>query len=678
MSDSETEVKVKFIGETSDVQKSITKVSNLSKQLNTQANKQTKIDDKTRKVVQKAEKERQRVEKTLGPKKAQIMKAETANLLAQAKAMREITKEKKAQNKIDKTTTYPNKPKPEKPKPDPNNKKGDWGTGVAMAAGAMAIKALATLVAMPFKAIGELQDQQRAYRQNLSSIAGYGGGGATMESTKAARKYSAKLGYTPDEVIAATASQARATGSGSTKSVTDNLSISRLLTQSTGETAGMFGVQAQAGQGAAGQFNQIKRAIAAGMVTGLDKARLPEFLSGVSELTAAASGRAGGNVDSSNYAGLLATLGRSKQSGLQGARGASVLKSLESGFTSPGGGEEGQAMVMSAMGFGTGGGTSYYGAKKAMEQGSAGDSGFIKKVMDYTNKTYGNKEEANLATQQMLGGSLTLDQIEKVQGAFAAGGSKKDMDAMIADMNKSELDVLRDIRALLGHKNPLMTEAQSSSDIANQNLDASEKGYKALKDIQEVFRTFMLSIMPQINQVLVDLAGFMKENAGALKAVASAVNAVLEWAHGGFGVLHNASVAESNQTNSVAEEDARRLRRDADNAVLARGSTSLASLETARTTDFSGNPVAGVPDLESAAQSIIRDPGARGDTDAGKTLTILEEMLVALRGQREANRTLGSDGRINSVDEYGKVLGILSMSNQVTLPTTLRNTISRN
>lgn len=705
MADSKTKIELGFEATgIPQVNKDIGTVAAAAKKLNTQSNRQVSLDDKTRKVAKKAEREKLLLDKTHGPKRLKVMKDETAFLAKQAAATREITKNIKEQNRLQ--GRGPGKP------PVPPSKKQGPGTGgtgggggigsfaagaaggIAVMAAGLAIKALSALVTMPFKAIGSDYEQNRNYRQSLSGLAGYAGGGASRASVDASRKDEGwKLGYTGEDVVSAAIAQARATGSGSTSSTNSNLEFSRLLGQSTSETAGMFGVQAQAGQGEKGQFNQIKKAIAGGMVTGLAKARIPEFLSGVMDLTSTAAGRAGGDVTSANYTNQLALLGRSKQSGLQGARGASVLKSLEGGFTSPGGGEEGQAMVMSAMGFGTGGGQSYYGAKKAMEQGSAGDSGFIKKILDYTNSVYGNKEEANLATEQMLGGSLTLDQIEKVQAAYAGGGSKKDMDAMLVEMNKSEVDVLRDIRELLSGVGSadLLKEARRSSNLQSQSVDRGEQTHEALETVQEIFNKFLNETMVGIAAVLTRLASVMEQLSPLMHTVATAMNGILSWLDPASRADKKAQIdADRMGWNQEADTLSEKTNADLtslyssspESMDINAASEALKGLEQERRLRESargeGHRFA---TSDRDMRAMIQPSGGSAqlqrdtNTDAAKTIQLLETMVQAITSRYGIDGpSLGSDGHVSTPGEYHEVLSFLKL-NGVPVPPSLRSRI---
>lgn len=407
-------------------------------------------------------------------------------------------------------------------------------TGLAGAA----IKMFTKLVSMPFQAIGAEYEAYRTHALSLKSLAGYGRGGATISSVDALRKGPGQaLGYMPDEVVAAMSMTARATGS--TKGTDAALTFSRLLGQDVGETTGMFGQLRQAGATdftrKGDGFQQMVKAVAAGITTGLDRARLPEFLTGVMDLTTRAAGRTGGDVSSVPFSNLLATLGSTGASGLQGARGVAVARALEEGLTNPGGGEEGRAIALSAMGFGRngpGGGRSFYDATSALEQGTTeGNPQFIREMFEHVNATMGagagGSEEANLALQQMLGGRLTLKQIEEVQKAFAEG---KDPTALLEAATETERDVLVDIRTLLsGGDDDLLHEARRQSGIANEQIDAGAQLRESLETMHDILRQFLLDTMPAVVRTLKMLADLMTEMKPVLKDLAKAMNDLTSW-----------------------------------------------------------------------------------------------------------------------------------------------------
>ncbi|NBU69848.1 MAG: hypothetical protein EBS53_00060 [Bacteroidetes bacterium] len=393
---------------------------------------------------------------------------------------------------------------------------------------AAAVSALTRLVAMPFRAIGEQYESYRNYAQQLSKLAGYAGGGASAADIKSLRLGAGQaLGYSPEEVISAAAMTSRATGS--YKGTGSALALSRVLGQDVSETTGMLGQMRQAGYkdftSTGAGYRDLTKAMAAGVASGLEKARLPEFLSGVMDLTSKAAGRAAGDVSTAPFAQLLSTLARSGVSGLQGARGAAVASALEEGFTSPGGGEEGRALALHAMSFGRG--KSYYAAIQALERGTAGDPQFIKQMIDTVSESAGSGEEANLAIKEMLGGRLTTVQIEAVRKALKAG---EDPTTVLGEALESERDILRDIRSLLsGGNDEFLHESRRAASIANENIDNGAQLKDALESIQDVLREFITQNIDTVRTVLTELATFMEEMRPVLRAISMALSDLVKF-----------------------------------------------------------------------------------------------------------------------------------------------------
>ena len=438
---------------------------------------------------------------------------------------------------------------------------GALGGGL-LSLGGIGLSALTRLLSMPIQAIGQQYETYQQYGKGLSRLSGYAGAGATKEDVDKLRSgIGQQLGFSPEEVISTVGSVARATGS--YKGTGTALGLSRLVGMGTEEVSGMYGAFRQAGNkdftSGGDAFKQIVKAMSLGIYTGLEKARMPEFLQGVTELTTAGAAREAGDVSSTNYARLLATLGATKSSGMQGARGVAVAKALEEGFQAPGGGEEGQAMMLAAMGFG--GGASYYEAKRAQQRGTAGDPNFVKKSMQFVNRAYGGPgEEANLAIEAMLGGRLSLEQIEKVQAAMASGKSQKEIDAMIKEAGATELDVLKEIRDLFkggdSRNDQLLKVAKESSQTENTSIDIAAQYAEALQQMQVELQKFMKDTAPAIAKVLNSLANLLVDMRPVLQDVAEAVSAVTAYLpHTGIGGS-TASGEKRRGTRGVDPEDA--------------------------------------------------------------------------------------------------------------------------
>ena len=269
------------------------------------------------------------------------------------------------------------------------------------------------------------------------------------------------------------------------------------------EISSMFGELRRAGGvfGAA-QKSDFQKILAAGVKAGVDASTLPEYLEGVTSLTARAGGVAGGAVSALPYAQLLAMFEKSGAAGLKGARGASVLSALEQGFRSPGGGAEGMAVVMGSLGFGrVGGNVSYYQAKKMMQQGFQGPGGanYLKNLFDYVDTITGGGEEANLYLEGLMGGRLSLEQIETVRDALGKGASADQVSKMLGEMTMTELDVLKSID---NNMREFLRASKRAADIQKKDIQRGAEFADPLESIQSMLHQFLMTTMPVVKTTL--------------------------------------------------------------------------------------------------------------------------------------------------------------------------------
>jgi hypothetical protein len=276
------------------------------------------------------------------------------------------------------------------------------------------------------------------YRGGLRAAGGVGGAG---------------LGYGPT----ATAQQARAVGraTGNIGAVYRAQQVARATGMGVEEAGGYMGMIRQAGfgfggrvRGPGGSTTQVGREgtramtkmIEAGMVSGIERARLPEFLQGVSSIAQQVGGTVTGRTNVAGISQFMATLGRTGLPGFQGARGAAVAGQLNQAIQRPGGGEAGQAMVLQALGFGKPGGQrTYYEALKLQQKGMQRPE----TITELFRETYrqlgvegaggtpGVQQEANIALSEMTG--LSLDQVEQLGEVM---NSSKSMDEKMAEVKE--------------------------------------------------------------------------------------------------------------------------------------------------------------------------------------------------------------------------------------------------
>jgi hypothetical protein len=297
------------------------------------------------------------------------------------------------------------------------------------------------------------------YGQAVGGLVGLGTPGQMRAGKRAAGGAGgARLGYSMIETAQQAAGVGRATGN--IGAVYKAQQAARATGMDVGEVGGYMGMIRQAGygfggmaQGPGGQQQvgqtgpkQLEKIIAAGMASGIEKARLPEFLQGVAGITQAAGARTAGAVNVQGIAAFQAMLGKSGKSGFQGARGAAVTQQLMQATVTPGGGEAGQSMMLQALGFGKPGGqTSYYDALKRQQQGMQRPENVMamfKEVYSQLGATGKGgsakvQQEANIALSEMSG--LSLDQVEKLGDIFNSGqNTEKQLEEMKKEIEKAE------------------------------------------------------------------------------------------------------------------------------------------------------------------------------------------------------------------------------------------------
>ena len=395
--------------------------------------------------------------------------------------------------------------------PGPNFSRYGLGHGLATGARAgigLAGGGLAALATMPFAAVSSDYQAHFTNQRAMGGLAGLNkgarfGAGLTVGNVKGMQGDMAnKLGYAPDETIQAAKLFGRSTGSN--QFTERGMTAAKVTGLDTSTVSSMFDTIRQGGGGFGEKgMKDFQKILQAAVKGGVDASTLPEYFEGIQSLTGRASAGAGGAVSALPYAQILAMFEKSGAAGLKGARGAAVASSLEDGFKTPGGGEEGLAVIMGSLGFGrAGGNVDYYSAKKAQEQGFSepGGGNNLKNLFDYVDKINGGSEkESNLYMEGLMGNRLTLDQIETVRGALKNGKSSQQIEQMLADMTATELDVLHSIdanmRAFLG-------AAKLSAKVQIDDIARGAEYADPLESIQAMFHEFLHTMMPVVKFTL--------------------------------------------------------------------------------------------------------------------------------------------------------------------------------
>jgi len=325
------------------------------------------------------------------------------------------------------------------------------------------------------------------------------------------------LGYTPTEHAGNAAAIARATGN--LGAVYRGEQLTRITGMGIGEAAGVMGAFRQAGLGfetpvtkgrkgteGAG-VRMLEKTMAQAMATGLERARVPEYLHAVAQFADQQGGRQGGTVDVGAIGGALALV--SKLTGTTGNRAAGIFSQLNQSIMAPGAGEAGQALTLQAFGFGKPGGTNdYYSAIQRQEQGLTGPEG-AKNLLDILKETtsqYGTQglagnapenQERNLVLKEVYG--ITTKMAEQITDFMQSGDDQETIlkkiqelsDKQYESMDKKMLQVNRE--GFLGVKNRL-------AKLESQGEALGAKAAKIVETMQDELHRVMLSLFGYLDQ----------------------------------------------------------------------------------------------------------------------------------------------------------------------------------
>jgi len=188
------------------------------------------------------------------------------------------------------------------------------------------------------------------------------------------------------------------------------------------------------GRGETQGGRQLKQIISAGFVSGLEKSRFPEFMSGITSLTERVAARTTGAVDPTAIAHQLAFLGKTGKPGLQGARGAQVMGAIDKALISPGGGDFGAQFIRMAMGFGKQkGGVSFVEAEKRREKGVEDPQNMFR-LLGEVGQQFGFGDEGALAMRELTG--LSVEQSQSLLEVASSGKSAEEQLAAIKEITK--------------------------------------------------------------------------------------------------------------------------------------------------------------------------------------------------------------------------------------------------
>lgn len=350
--------------------------------------------------------------------------------------------------------------------------------------------------------------ERMQFGRQYGQLAGTGG---RLRNVRSQMGFGSRMGFGGIEMAQQALPFARATGVVGGDALRQGMALQRATSMNAGEAAGFMGMLTQAGTGFGGKAGKTGKAelvktLALGVYSGLDRARMPEFLASTTQLVQRQMGVSAGTVSSNAASRLLAMLGASGQSGLQGARGGQVAAALDKAIRNPGGGEAGQAFMLQAMGFGKpGGGASYYEALRKQEQGVFG-AGNLEAMFAESQSQYGGGQAQILALRQLTG--LSIDQLEAVRDVVnsnMSGTEKAEALKKIEEEAKSIEEQALDEMKEFGDTTRHMAELQ------NRSIGIGDDIKESVEDIQRVINELISEFMPQIAAALRTIADVIQE-----------------------------------------------------------------------------------------------------------------------------------------------------------------------
>lgn len=378
-------------------------------------------------------------------------------------------------------------------------------TKASLAAGGIMLAAKAIGMVYNF-AVGGAQAGYQKYSQYNQALGRTTGMFATPGAARAgiANAPGARYGFSKIDTAEQVGLMGRSTGVAGPREMQQAM---RATGMESGEIAQFFGTlrrggadftggggEAGAATGQSAGAKQFKDMMAAGVASGIEKARLPEFLAGIQDLTEQAQSMAGDAVDPTNIAKVAAVLGRSGAAGLQGARGAAVMSSINQGMLNPKS-EEAAAAIRQAFGFGLpGGNTDYYTAEKRREQGISGKNN-LQDVVGYVGKMGGgNKQETALMMRSMFGTSLDIN--EKLIDAIKKGPtSSKEVEDLLKSSEPLEVQAdkaILELPAFLKHR----------AEIDDKLLGVGERVAPAVEAIEDLETQLLQQIIELLTPIL--------------------------------------------------------------------------------------------------------------------------------------------------------------------------------
>jgi len=363
-------------------------------------------------------------------------------------------------------------------------------------------------------------------QKSLGGMIGVGFRGGAMRNAGAAG--GARYGYNVAEAASMAPAAARATGQATPAAVRALMAGTRATGMEGGEVADIFAAIRQGGTSFAPQtagrgkrkevFNlgvrEFEKIQAGAMFSGLEKARFPEFAQGIASMIRRAGSTAAGVVDAAGYAKLAALFGKIGGEGFKGQRGMEKLARFEQGIINPGGGDEGEAVIMQALGFGRPGtGVGFLQAKRRQERGLRGPEGVqtFKDVMGYINQYAGGNRDERAYMGKQLGLAGSMEDMDALQKIYEETKDDKEIQQKLEEQMKKTAPLEQQgYEAMKESRTELGRIASKFDESAKRGAEAS--GFlEKIEDWQDEFVNFMFKQIPLLVKDIEYLAGAFKD-----------------------------------------------------------------------------------------------------------------------------------------------------------------------
>lgn len=366
-----------------------------------------------------------------------------------------------------------------------------------------------------------------------------------------------RFGYSMRDSVGHMAALSRSTGG------TNLLSLLQATSRGTGlgveEMSGIAGTMTRAGSDMKSEKGRktFARMLSDSVKSGLDDSRTGEHLEAVSSIVQATSATSAGEVNVKQISGMLANIGGKLGAGFQGERGAQFLGGFDRALKGGGGGDSQKAFMLQAMGFGTpGGGSSYYSAIKAMQQGIFGTGGadnFVK-LLQHAEGMGGGGEETNYILSQISG--ATLEQIEKFRSVFQGEGIEGLKKAISSEVNPdaTERDMMKDAMS------SFLEGVKHESQLDNRMVEAGREIAHSVRALQnatnELFDKTMVGVLNDIfNALAHDVVPAIRDITAVLAPIFSEVRDFIRSLHDYFHSDESDSEEERQAAATRAEHD---------------------------------------------------------------------------------------------------------------------------